>query len=173
MNREEKGQIIESLKETIDQYNHFYITDTSGLNAAQTFALRKECYKRKIKMLVVKNTLLQKALESYKTTDYTEIIGTLKGVTAVMFCESGSIPGKMIQELRKKSPKPILKSAYVLESVFVGDDKLETLANLKSKEELIGDIIALLQSPVQRVLGALQSGGHTIAGVVKTLSERN
>jgi large subunit ribosomal protein L10 len=172
MNREEKGKVIESLKETIGKYGHFYVTDTSGLNAAQTFALRKECYKRKIKMLVVKNTLLQKALET-SGTDYSEITGILKGTTALMLCETANLPGKMIQELRKKSPKPILKGAYVLESVFIGDDKIETLANLKSREELIGDLIAQLQSPAQRVLGALQGGGHKIAGIVKTLSERN
>jgi len=172
MKREDKAQIIETLKGQISKYAHFYLTDTSGLNAAETFALRKECFKRNIKMIVVKNTLLQKALEASEG-NFVELKETIKGVTAVMFCETGNLPGRMIQELRKKSKKPLLKSAYVQESVFIGDDKLETLATLKSKEELIGDIIALLQSPVQRVLGALQSGGHTIAGVVKTLSERN
>jgi len=173
MKREKKGEIIESLKELITQYGNFYITDTSGLNAAETFALRKECFKRKIKMVVVKNTLLHKALESFEGNNYVEISKTLKGVTAVMFCETANLPGKMIQELRKKSKRPLLKSAYVLESVFVGDDKIESLATLKSREELIGDIVALLQSPAQRVLGALQSSGHKIAGIVKTLSERN
>lgn len=172
MRREDKEQIIQSLKEEIKKYSHFYITDTSGLNAAATFAIRKECFKRSIKMIVVKNTLLHKALE-LSEGDYTEIIGTLKGSTAVLFCDTGNVPGRMIQDLRKKYPKPILKSAYVSESVFVGDDKLEALANIKSREELIGDIVALLQSPVKRVIGALQTGGHTIAGVVKTLSERN
>lgn len=171
MKREEKQQIIESLKEEIQKYGHFYITDTSGLNAADTFSLRKECFKRDIKMVVVKNTLMQKALESVEG-DYTELFDTLKGSTSILFCEVGNVPGKMIQEFRKKYPKPVLKGAYVAESVYVGDNQLDALANIKSRDELIGDVIALLQAPMQRVLGSLQSGGQTIAGVVKTLQER-
>jgi large subunit ribosomal protein L10 len=175
MRREEKAQIIESLKEKIQKYGHFYITDTSGLNAADTFELRKECFKRNINMVVVKNTLMQKALESVEG-DFTELLGTLKGSTSIFFCEVGNVPGRMIQVFQKKNPKnpkPSLKGAYVSESVYIGADQLETLANIKSREELIGEIISLLQSPIQRVIGSLQSGGHTIAGVVKTLQERN
>ncbi len=175
MRREEKEQIIESLKEKIQQYGHFYVTDTSGLNAADTYALRKECFKRNIKMVVVKNTLMQKALESVQG-DFSELFTTLKGSTSVLFCEVGNVPGRMIQEFHKKNPKnpkPLFKGAYVAESIYVGANQLDALANLKSREELIGEIVALLQSPMQRVIGSLQSGGHTIAGVVKTLQERN
>lgn len=172
MKREDKQQIIDSLKELVAQYGHFYITDTSGLNAADTFTLRKECFKRNIKMVVVKNTLMRKALESQGEM-YNELFGTLKGTSSVLFSEVGNAPGKMIKELQKTLKKPVLKSAYVSESVYVGEDQLDNLANIKSREELIGDIVALLQSPMQRVLGSLQSGGQTIAGVVKTLQERN
>ena len=172
MKREEKQQIIESLKEEIQKYGHFYITDTSGLNAENTFLLRKECFKQDIKMIVVKNTLMQKALESIEG-DYTELFDTLKGSSSLLLCEVGNLPGKMIQDFRKKFPKPILKGAYVEQSVYVGEDQLETLANIKSRDELIGDVIALLQAPMQRVIGSLQSGGHIIAGVVKTLQEKN
>jgi len=172
MRREEKQQIIESLQEEIQKYGHFYITDTYGLNAADTFALRKECFKRDVKMVVVKNTLMQKALESVQG-DYTELYNTLTGSTSILFCEVANVPGKLIQEFRKKHKKPVLKGAYVSESVYVGENQLEALANIKSREELIGDIVALLQSPMQRVVGALQSCGQTIAGVVKTLQERN
>ena len=175
MRREEKHQIIESLKEEIQKYGHFYVADTSGLNAADTFALRKECFKRNIKMVVVKNTFMQKALESTQG-DFTELFGTLKGSTSILFCEVGNVPGRMIQEFRKKNPKnpkPVFKGAFVADSIYVGENQLNALANLKSREELIGEIVALLQSPMQRVIGSLQSGGHTIAGVVKTLQERN
>ncbi|MDD2563052.1 MAG: 50S ribosomal protein L10 [Salinivirgaceae bacterium] len=171
MKREEKQQIIESLKEEIQKYGHFYITDTSGLNAADTFLLRKECFKKDIKMIVVKNTLMQKALESIEG-DYTELFATLKGSSSILLCEVGNVPGKMIKNFRKKFPKPLLKGAYVEQSVYVGENQLDALANIKSRDELIGDVIALLQSPMQRVLGSLQSGGHIIAGVVKTLQER-
>lgn len=174
MRREEKEQIIGSLKEKIQKYGHFYITDTSGLNAADTFTLRKECFKRNIKMVVVKNTLMHKALESVEG-DFTELYGTLKGSTSVLFCDVGNMPGRMIKDFHKKNPKnpkPFFKGAYVSESVYVGENQLDTLANLKSREELIGDIIHMLQSPIQNVIGSLKSGGHTIAGVVKTLQEK-
>ncbi len=175
MTRDEKQQIIESLKEHLAQFSHFYITDISGLNAAETHQLRKECFKNNIKLLVVKNSLMSKALEA-QNGNYAELKEVLKGSSAIMFCNVANQPGKLIKQFRKNNPrlnKPILKGAYVAESVYVGDNQLDALASIKSKEELIADVVALLKSPMQKVIGQLQSGGHTIAGVVKTLQERN
>ncbi|HON19301.1 MAG TPA: 50S ribosomal protein L10 [Salinivirgaceae bacterium] len=175
MTREEKLEIIETLKEQLAQYSHFYITDISGLNAAATYELRKECFKKDIKLYVVKNTLMKKALKE-TGGQFDELFSSLKGSSAIMFCNVANMPGKLIKDFRKSNPsltKPALKGAYVSESIYVGEHQLDTLASIKSKEELIADIVALLKSPMQTVLGQLQSGGHTIAGVVKTLQERN
>lgn len=173
MKREEKAAIIENLKSSIEEYNHFYLADISELNAEETSVLRSECFKKDIKLVVSKNTLMRKALEGLEG-DYEGIYEALKGSTSVMFCNTGNVPAKLIKELSKKSKheKPELKGAYVEESIYLGKESLEALVNIKSKEELIGDIIGLLQSPMKNVVSALQSGGGTIHGILQTLSER-
>ena len=171
MTREEKTKEIEALTELLNGTDTLYIADISGLNAETTSALRRLCANRKVKLTVVKNTLLRKAMEKTERS-YEDVFPTLKGNTSIMVSDTGNIPAKLIKDFRKKSEKPILKAAWIEESVYIGDDKLETLASLKSKNELIGDVITLLQSPAKNVLSALQSGGSTIAGLVKTLEER-
>lgn len=172
MRREEKNALIDKLAEQIKQYPHFYLTDTSELNAEVTHKLRKTCFEKKVKLVVVKNTLLKKALERSGKSDFSPLFETLKGSTSVMFTETGNVPAKLIKEFRKDFPKPLFKAAYVEESIYVGENQLETLASLKSKNELIADVIALLQSPAKNVIASLQSGGHTLSGVIKTLSEK-
>jgi large subunit ribosomal protein L10 len=171
MRREEKSDIINSLAETLKEYSHFYLTDTAQLNAADTSNLRRKCFENQIKLVVVKNTLLRRALEQ-AGLEVGELIPVLKGSTAVMFSNNGNTPAKMIREFRKSHPKPLIKGAYVEESVYTGDNLIETLAALKSREELIGDIIMLLQSPAKNVISALQSGGSKIHGVLETLSQK-
>ena len=171
MRREEKNAIIDSLAEKLDEYSHFYLTDTAQLNAADTSSLRRKCFEQDILMVVVKNTLLKRALEK-SDKDFEELYDVLKGSTSVMFTNTGNIPAKLIKEFRKKHDKPLLKAAYVEESIYIGDNELDSLVAVKSKDELLGDLIALLQSPVQNVLSALQSGAGTIHGVLETLSER-
>lgn len=174
MRKEDKSALISTLKEVISSYNHFYVTDASGLNAEQTFNLRKKCFQADIKLMVVKNTLFKKALEEMGG-DYSPLNDTLKGSTAIMFCNNGNAPANLIKEMQKDKStngKPELKAAYVQECFYVGADQLETLAALKSKEQLLGEIIGMLQSPMQNVISALQSGGNTIHGVLKTLGER-
>ncbi len=172
MTKTEKNQLIDQLAETLSASNVIYLADTSELSAAATSELRRICFKEEIKLTVVKNSLLQKALERVEGKDFTELYGVLAGPTSLMLSETSNAPAKLIQQFRKKNKKPILKAAYVEEMCFVGDDQLQALVDIKSREELIGGIISLLQSPMQNVLGALKSGGYTIAGVVKTLSER-
>ena len=172
MTREEKTQIIASLTETISESNVFYLTDTSELDAESTSNLRRECFKNGITLKVVKNTLLKKALESVEDKDFEPLYGSLVGNTALMIAEAGNAPAKLIKEFRKKHEKPILKAAYVAEECYVGDDQLESLANIKSKEELIGDVIALLQGPITKVMGSLQSGQNNVTGLLKALEER-
>lgn len=172
MTREEKTQLIDDLVTTLSSTGTVYLTDTSELNAAVTSDLRRTCFKKNVKLTVVKNTLLKKAFERVEGRDFSEVYVALKGSTSLMTAEAGNAPAKLIKEFRKKHPKPILKAAYVEEMCFVGDNQLDQLINIKSREELIGDVIALLQSPIRNVVGALQSGGHTIAGLVKTLSDR-
>jgi large subunit ribosomal protein L10 len=172
MTREEKTQLIDDLVTTLSSTGTVYLTDTSELNAAVTSDLRRTCFKKNVKLTVVKNTLLKKAFERVEGKDFSEVYVALKGSTSLMTAEAGNAPAKLIKEFRKKHPKPILKAAYVEEMCFVGDNQLDQLINIKSREELIGDVIALLQSPIRNVVGALQSGGHTIAGLVKTLSDR-
>jgi len=173
MRKEEKGQIIDRLVEEINSYPHLYITDSSGLNAADTSALRRLCFDRGIKLVVTKNTLLKKAFER-ANGNYEELYGVLKTPTAVMFSTEGSTPAKLIKEFRKKKKfeRPALKAAYVEESVYIGAEMLDTLVAIKTKYELIGDVVALLQSPAKNVVSALQSGKHILAGLVKTLSEK-
>ena len=173
MTREEKAVVINNLVEQLNAYPHFYITNIEALNAEQTASLRRKCFESNIKLVVVKNTLLGKALESVDKAD-ADLVKVLEGSTSVMFAETGKAPAVLIKEFRKKNDKPILKAAYVEGCVYVGDDQLETLSNIKSREELIGDIVGLLQSPAKNVISALQgSAGQKIAGIVKTLEERN
>ena len=171
MRREEKTDIIDSLATTLKEYSHFYLTDTAQLNAADTSDLRRKCFENQIKLVVVKNTLLKRALEQVGL-ECGELFPVLKGSTAVMFSNNGNTPAKMIKEFRRSHPKPLIKGAYIEESVYVGENLLDTLVALKSREELIGDIIMLLQSPAKNVISALQSGGSTIHGVLETLSKK-
>ena len=171
MRREEKNAIIDSLAEKLKEYSHFYLTDTAQLNAADTSALRRKCFENNIKLIVVKNTLLKRALEMSEG-DFEELYPILKGTTSIMFTNTGNAPAKLIKEFRREHDKPVLKGAYVQESVFVGENMLDALISVKTREELIGDIILLLQSPARNVVSALQSGGNKIHGVLETLSKR-
>jgi large subunit ribosomal protein L10 len=171
MKKEEKKVIIEALAAQLKQMPTFYLADVSGLNAENTSKLRKVCFEKKVKLVVVKNTLLKKALEQ-NNFEASDIFKVLEGPTAVMFTDVANTPAKVIKDFGKQYGKPVLKGAYVQESLYIGAATLEDLVNIKSREELIGDVIGMLQSPVKRVLSALQSGGNTISGVVKTLSER-
>ena len=171
MTREEKSRVIEDLTAQLAGSNVIYLADISGLDAETTSNLRRACFKAGIKLEVVKNTLIEKAMESSEN-NYGELPSILKGNTSIMFAEVGNAPAKVIKEFRKKSDKPLLKGAYINEAVFIGDNQLDSLVALKSKEEVIGDIIGLLQSPAKNVVSALKSGGGKIAGIVKTLSER-
>ena len=170
MKKEVKDTIIAELGEKIKEYGHFYLTDVTGLDAGKTSALRRKCFQNNIKMVVVKNTLLQKALDASEI-DFEPLDEALKGSTALMFSTTANAPAKLLKEYIKEGV-PSLKAAYAEESIFVGADKLEELAAIKSKNEVIADIVALLQSPAKNVLSALQSGGNTIHGVLKTLGER-
>jgi large subunit ribosomal protein L10 len=171
MKREDKNVIVEQLIDEINQAKHFYIADIGGLNASDTTALRRTCFKEEIKLLVVKNTLLQKALER-ADGQYEELYPILNGPTSIMISDTGNKPAKMIKTFRKKYKKPELKGAYVEECVYVGENLVDKLIAVKSRQELIADVVALLQSPVNNVMSSLQSGKHILAGVVKTLSER-
>ena len=170
MRKEDKGAIIGQLAEIVKEYGHFYLVDTTAMDAAATSELRRKCFKADIKMVVVKNTLLEKALMTIEDVDYSPLFGSLKGTTAVMFSEVANAPAKLLKEY--KDGVPSLKAAYAEEGMYVGADQLEALANIKSKNEVIADIVALLQSPAKNVISALQSGGNTIHGVLKTLGER-
>jgi large subunit ribosomal protein L10 len=175
MKKEDKNAIIAELQETMGQYTHFYLTSIEGLNAEKTSALRRQCFKNDIKLIVAKNTLLKKAMEA-RGVD-AQLFEALKGNTALMLCNTGNAPAKLIKEILKKEKnkegvKPELKAAYVEETVYMGAQNLELLSAIKSKNELIADVIALLQSPMKNVVSALQSGGNTIHGVLKTLGEK-
>lgn len=172
MTREEKNNEIEVLLERLESANVLYITDIAGLNAEQTTLLRRTCHKAGISLNVVKNTLLKKAMEK-SSKDFEALYPTLKGSTSIMIAEAGNAPARMIKDLRKKKlEKPVLKGAFVEEAVFIGDDQLELLTNLKSKDELVADIIALLQSPAKNVISGLNGAGGKLAGLLKTLEER-
>lgn len=170
MKKEVKDTIIVELSEKLKAYPHFYLVDLTGLDAAATSALRRKCFKSEIKMTVVKNTLLHKAFEASEI-DFEPLYGCLKGTTAVMFCNVANVPARLLKEYSKEGI-PALKGAYAEEGIYVGADKLEELAALKSKNEVIAEIVALLQSPAKNVVSALQSGANTIHGVLKTLGER-
>ena len=171
MTREEKDQMIDSLAETLKSSNTVYIADISNLNSENTTRLRSLCFKRNITLQVVKNTLLKKAMERSEK-NFEGLFPILNGPTSVMISESGNVPAKLIKEFRKTSDRPILKGAYIEEMVFIGDDQLDFLIVLRTKNEMIADIVALLQSPVRNVMSGLQSGGHKISGILKTLSEK-
>ena len=171
MTREQKSQLIEELTGTLTSTPSVYLADISGLNAGETSNLRRACFKANVKLTVVKNTLLAKAMESSEK-DFGELSSVLTGNTSIMLSETGNAPAKIIKEFRKKNAKPILKGAFVEEAIYVGDENLEALVNIKSKEEVIGDIIGLLQSPAKNVVSALKSGGGKLAGILKTLSEK-
>ena len=172
MKKEDKSEVIASLVKQLANNSHFYLTDVSSLTAVNTAALRRMCFNKKVKMLVVKNSLLKLAMERSTAKDYQPLLGSLKGSTAIMFSEVGSDPAKLIKEFRQKNDKPLLKAAFVEECVYIGDNQLDVLASIKSKNEMIGEIIGLLQSPAKNVISALKSGGGKLAGIVKTLSEK-
>ncbi len=171
MTREDKSQVIQDLTAKLADANTIYLADISGLDALTTSNLRRACFKANVQLSVVKNTLLEKAMEA-SDKDFEDLPTTLKGNTSLMISEAANAPAKVIKEFRKKSEKPLLKGAYVEESVYVGDNQLDALVNIKSREELIGDIIGLLQSPAKNVVSALQSGGNKLSGILKTLSEK-
>ena len=171
MTREEKSQVIQDLTAQLADTNTIYLADISGLDALTTSNLRRAAFKANVELAVIKNTLLAKAMEA-SDKDFGELSDILKGNTSLLISEAGNAPAKLIKEFRKKSDKPILKGAYVEEAVYVGDDQLDTLVNIRSREELIGDIVSLLQSPAKNVVSALQSGGGKLSGILKTLSEK-
>lgn len=171
MTREEKSQVIEELTAQLAESSNFYLTDISGLNAVATSDLRRACFKANVRLAVVKNTLLEKAMEA-SDKDFGALPTTLKGNTSVMYSETGNAPAKVIKAFRKKSDKPFLKGAYIEEAVYIGDDQLDMLVDIKSREELIGEIIGLLQSPAKNVVSALQSSGGKLSGIIKTLSQK-
>jgi len=171
MTREEKATVIKDLTATLGDNTTIYLADISGLNATETSNLRRACFKANVSLSVVKNTLLAKAMEA-SDKDFGELPGLLKGNTSLMLSEVANAPAKVIQTFRKKSARPVLKGAYIGEAIYVGDDKIDALSDIKSKEEMVGEIIGLLQSPAKNVISALKSGGGKIAGVLKTLSER-
>ena len=172
MTREEKNQHIEDLMQVLEATSTIYIADTSGLDAEQTSYLRRACFKADVKMTVVKNALLKKAMER-SSKNFDELYEALKGNSSIMISEVSNAPAKLIKDFRKKGTKPLLKGAYIEEAIFVGDNQLDALVNLKSKNELIGEIILLLESPMKNLISALQGGGgQTIAGLLKTLEER-
>ena len=164
MRKEDKSAIIAHLGELLKEYPHFYMVDVEGMDAATTSELRRSCFDKELKMVVVKNTLLEKALEAKDV---------LKGTTAVLFTHVANAPAKMIKEYKtKKAEKPALKAAYAEEGLYIGAEQLDVLCSIKSKNEVIAEIVSLLQSPAKNVLSALQSGQNTIHGVLKTLGEK-
>ncbi len=172
MRKEDKSAVIAHLGELLNEYPHFYIVDVEGLDAAATTQLRRQCFEKELKMVVVKNTLLEKTLEK-KGEEFEVLKKVLKGTSAVVFSHVANAPAKMIKEyMAKKAEKPALKAAYAEEGIYVGADQLDVLCSIKSKNEVIAEIVSLLQSPAKNVLSALQSGQNTIHGVLKTLGER-
>jgi len=171
MTREEKSKVIEELTVQLADNANIYLADISGLNAGTTSNLRRACFKANVKLAVVKNTLLEKAMEA-SDKDFGELPSTLKGNTSVMYSETGNAPAKVIKAFRKKSDKPLLKGAFVEESIYIGDEQLDMLVDIKSKDELIGEVITLLQSPAKNVISALQSSGGKLSGILKTLSQK-
>ena len=171
MRKEDKQVLIDSMLSELQACPNFYLTDVSDLNAEKTSQLRRQCFNSGVKMIVVKNALLHKAMQQMDK-DYEGLYDVLKGSTALMLCETGNAPAKLIKNFRKTSDRPILKGAYIEECCYIGDDMIDTLCNVKSKNDLIADVIALLQSPMKNVISGLQSGGHKLSGILETLSER-
>ena len=171
MTKQEKVQEIQDLTSEITSVKNLYLTDIAGLDATQTTALRRACFNANIRLSVVKNTLLAKAMEA-SDKDFGELKSVLKGNTSLMISDAGNAPAKLIKDFRKKSDKPLLKGAYIEETIYIGDDQIDYLESIKSKEELIGDIISILQSPAKNLILALESGKSNLSGILKTLSER-
>ena len=171
MTKQEKVQEIQDLTSEITSVKNLYLTDIAGLDAVQTTALRRACFNANIRLSVVKNTLLAKAMEASEK-DFGELKSVLKGNTSLMISETGNAPAKLIKDFRKKSDKPLLKGAYIEETIYIGDDQIDYLESIKSKEELIGDVISILQSPAKNLILALESGKSNLSGILKTLSER-
>ena len=171
MTKQEKVQEIQDLTSEITSVKNLYLTDIAGLDATQTTALRRACFNANIRLSVVKNTLLAKAMEASEK-DFGELKSVLKGNTSLMISETGNAPAKLIKDFRKKSDKPLLKGAYIEETIYIGDDQIDYLESIKSKEELIGDVISILQSPTKNLILALQSGKSNLSGILRTLSER-
>ena len=172
MTREEKAKYVEELAAELAANNVIYLTDTAELTVDVVNSLRRKAFNANVSMRVVKNTLLKKAMDQVESKDFGDLIGTLKGATSIMFAEAGNAPAKLIEDFRKKADKPILKGAYIDEGIYVGDDQLKMLSEIKSKEELIGEIITILQSPAKNVVSGLKGAGGKIAGILKTLEER-
>ena len=172
MTKEEKAKYIDDLTAELTQAGVFYLADTSELSVEVINNLRRKCFQSGVTLKVVKNTLLHKAMERVEGIDYGQLSEVLAGPTSIMFAEVGNVPAKIIQEFRKKSAKPILKGAFIGEAIFIGDNQLEALSNIKSKDELLGEIVGLLQSPAKNVISALKGQGGKIAGILKTLEER-
>lgn len=172
MTREEKQAQVAKLEEMLSSRAHFYLADISGLTAEQTTQLRRLCFEHGVELHVVKNTLLHRALQNRQVAEYEPLYAHLSGSTCVILSDVANAPARLIKEFRRTSDKPILKAAYVSESVYEGDEQLELLSTLKSREELIADVVMLLQSPMHRVVGALASAGGNLSGILKTLSER-
>ena len=172
MRKEDKQTIIDSILAELQACPNFYLTDVSDLNAEKTSQLRRQCFNSGIKMLVVKNALLHKAMLQMEGKEYNDLYEVLKGSTALMLCETGNAPAKLIKNFRKTSDRPILKGAYIEECCYIGDNMVDALCNIKSKNDLIADVIALLQSPMKNILSGLQSGGNKLSGILETLSEK-
>jgi large subunit ribosomal protein L10 len=172
MTKEEKAKYIVDLAAELNDANVFYITDTAELTVEAINTLRRKCFQSNVRLKVVKNTLLEKAMERVDGRDFGQLKDTLSGPTSIMFSEVGNVPAKLIQEFRKKGDKPVLKGAYINEAVFIGDDQLTMLSSIKSKDEMIGEIVGLLQSPVKNVVSGLTGAGGKIAGILKTLENR-
>jgi large subunit ribosomal protein L10 len=173
MKKQDKGVLIEDLKAKLDQNTNFYLADSSSLSVAQINNFRRICFEKGIEVLVVKNTLARKAMESFdESKNFAELYDSLVGPTTLLFANTANLPAKVIKDFRKAAEKPLIKAAYIDTSIFIGDNQIDALVSLKSKEQLVGEIIGLLQSPAKNVISALKSGGNTIAGLVKTLQER-
>jgi len=172
MTREEKDLQIKELTQMLADNSVLYLTDATGLNSEETTQLRRACYKNNVRIRVVKNTLLRRAMEASEETDFSELYEVLSGQTALLVGNVGNAPAKILKEFRKKSDMPILKAAYVEESTYLGDDQIDVLTAIKSKDEIVAELIALLQSPMKNVVGSLNSGGNTISGLVKALQDR-
>ena len=171
MRKEDKRVLIDSILSELQACPNFYLTDVSDLNAEKTSQLRRQCFNSGVKMIVVKNALLHKAMQQMEK-DYEGLYDVLKGSTALMLCETGNAPAKLIKNFRKTNDRPILKGAFIEECCYIGDDMIDALCNVKSKNDLIADVIALLQSPMKNIISGLQSGGHKLSGILETLSER-